>query len=270
MIGQVNLLNDIDRIINRFPRFSIITGPKGSGKKTLCKVITNKLGITPLYFGIKIEDIRNAIEMAYTQVQPIAFVIPDADRMSIGAKNSLLKITEEPPKNCYFIMTLESLDNTLDTIKSRGTIFKLDPYNEQELLEYRAYRGYSSNFDNIITMVCNNTGEVDELYSYNVDEFFSFANCVTDNIHIPNNGNTFKITKKIKTKQDDNTCYEASLLLKAIQKLYLKKAKETKDKKYLNASICTSKWGQQLNLPSVNKIGIMDMWIMDVRRILRG
>lgn len=270
MIGQVNLLKDIDTIINRFPRFSIITGPKGSGKKTLCNVIVNKLGVTPVYFGVKIDDIRNAIDMAYTQVNPIAFIIPDADKMSVAAKNSLLKVTEEPPKNCYFILTLESLDNTLDTIKSRGTVFMLEPYTCQQLLDYRSYRGYNSNFDNIVSMVCSNTGEVDELYSYNVDDFFKFATCVVDNIHIPTSGNTFKITKKIKTKQDDANCFDATLLLKAIQNLYLQKGIQTKEKKYLQASICTSKWAQQLNLSSVNKIGVIDMWIIDVRRILRS
>lgn len=270
MIGQVELLRDIDKTISRFPRFSIITGSRGSGKKTLCKEIVNKLGLKPLYFGIKIEDIRNAIETAYTQVEPIAFIIADADKMSLAAKNSLLKITEEPPKNCYFILTLENIDNTLATIQSRGTVFQLQPYTVAEVLQYRAYRGYNSTFDEVVSLVCNNTGEVDELFSYDVGEFYKFAKCIVDNVNVPKSGNTFKISKKVKTKDDDKTTYDATLLMKAIQKLFLQKGKETKDKRYLEASICTGKWLQQLQLSSVNKIGIMDMWIIDVRKVLRG
>lgn len=271
MIGQKALLSAIDKILDRFPRFSIIVGAKGSGKKTLCKEIVKRLKLSPLYFGTKIEDIRKAIDLAYTQVEPIAFIIPDADKMSLAAKNSLLKITEEPPRNCYFILTLENLDNTLATIQSRGTVFKLAPYTNEEILQYRQYKGYSSDFDNIVSMVCNNTGEVDELFSYNVQEFYQFADCIVNNIHIPKSGNAFKITKRLKTKEsdNDNSLYDANLLFKAVQKLFLKKGKETKNKGYLLASIETGRWLQQLQIPSVSKQGIADMWIIGVRSNLR-
>lgn len=269
IIGQTELLDNIDKISSRFPRFTIIVGPKGSGKKTLCKEIVKKLNLEPLYFGIKIEDIRKAIELAYTQVNPIAFIIPDADKMSLAAKNSLLKITEEPPKNCYFIMTLDNLDNTLATIQSRGTVMRLQPYTETEILKYRQYKGYSSSFDNVVCMVCNNTGEVDELFSYDVNEFYNFADCIVNNIQIPKSGNAFKISKKVRLKDTDTNVYEPTLLLKAVQKLFLKKAKDTKTKQYLHASIVTGKWLQQLQLSAVNKQGIIDMWIIDTRKTLR-
>ena len=269
IIGQADLLNSIDKISSRFPRFTIIVGPKGSGKKTVCKEIVQKLKLEALYFGVKIEDIRKAIDLAYTQVNPIAFIIPDADKMSLAAKNSLLKITEEPPNNCYFIMTLENLDNTLATIHSRGTVMHLQPYTETEILSYRKYKGYSGNFDNVVSMVCNNTGEVDELFSYNVDEFYNFADCIVNNIQVPKSGNAFKISKRVKLKDTDTNAYEPALLLKAVQKLFLKKGKDTKTKEYLHASIMTGKWLQQLQLSAVNKQGIIDMWIIDTRKILR-
>ena len=41
MIGQAKLLDKIDKLINNFPTFLILSGPKGSGKKTIVKDICN-------------------------------------------------------------------------------------------------------------------------------------------------------------------------------------------------------------------------------------
>ena len=45
MIGQVKLFEKIDRIIKDYPKFSILVGPKGSGKKTIVKHICNQLNL---------------------------------------------------------------------------------------------------------------------------------------------------------------------------------------------------------------------------------
>ena len=39
MIGQTKLHDTIERTIDRFPKFSIFAGPKGSGKKTIVKEV---------------------------------------------------------------------------------------------------------------------------------------------------------------------------------------------------------------------------------------
>ena len=41
MIGQTQLLEKIDKILDSYPKFSIIVGAKGSGKKTIVKHICN-------------------------------------------------------------------------------------------------------------------------------------------------------------------------------------------------------------------------------------
>ena len=262
------LTQRINKALERFPRFSIIIGPPGSGKRTLSGEIACKLNLTPVYFGVKIDDIRKAIDMAYTQTEPIVIIIPDADKMSLPAKNSLLKITEEPPRNCYFILTLQSKENTLPTILSRGTVFELDPYTNKDLLEYRRFRGYADTYDEIVSSICSNTGEVDELFKYNVKELHTFAEQIVNYIHVPRSGNTFKITKKMKLKDTDEG-FSTSLLLKAVQKLFLEKGLKTKVRQYIDASIVTGKTIQKLNLPTVSRLGIIDMWIIDVRKALR-
>ena len=139
MIGQAKLIENINNLISQkhFPRFSIICGLSGSGKKELCKYIAEQMDVFWCYEpDCKVETVRNAIWDAYRVYSPTLYVFADADNMSIQARNSLLKVTEEPPKNAYFIMTLESINNTLPTIKSRATVFEMEPYNAKELIEY--------------------------------------------------------------------------------------------------------------------------------------
>lgn len=269
MIGQVKLFEKIDRIIKDYPKFSILVGPKGSGKKTIVKHICNQLNLPIVNFGTGIEEVRQIIDLSYEQTEPICYVCADADSMSLGAKNCLLKITEEPPNNAYFILTLQSMSNTLETIQSRGIVLTLDPYTKEELIQYRNLKQYNGAYDYIINDVCTNTGEVDELFSNKIEDFYKFAQNVSDNIHIPTTGNIFKIAKSIKAKQTDEG-YDATLVFKAIRSLYIKKALQTKQPQYLLASQVTTKCLQDLQIPALNVVGTVDKWVMDVRAVLRG
>ena len=268
MIGQTKLQDTINRTIDRFPKFTIFVGPKGSGRKTLVKEIFKKLHIPIVIFGTGVDDVRQTIDIAYEQTDPICYMCPEADGMSLSAKNGLLKVTEEPPQNAYFVLILEDLCNTLETIQSRGTPFVLDPYSKEELISYRKYKQYKPDYDNIIQDVCDNTGEVDELFSCDIPKFYKFAETIVNSIHIPTSGNIFKISKQIKSKQDDDG-YNALLLFKTVRNLFLKKGIVTKEKKYLAASMVTSECLRDLKLTTVNKVGTVDMWIMNVRSVLR-
>lgn len=99
MIGQERSLTKIDRMIEiGFPRFSIICGETGSGKKTIAKTIAKKLNAHLIISEIKVDNIREIIDLAYKQSEPTLYLIPDTDKMSNAAKNALLKVTEEPPR----------------------------------------------------------------------------------------------------------------------------------------------------------------------------
>ena len=269
MIGQTQLLEKIDKILDSYPKFSIIVGAKGSGKKTIVKHICNKLRLPIVNFGTSIEDVRKVIDLSYEQTEPICYVCADADAMSLGAKNCLLKITEEPPHKAYFILTLQSLSNTLETIQSRGTVLNLDPYSTTELKQYTTYRDYPMKYDKIVDDICSTTGEVDELFKCDVDKFYKFAQTIANQIHIPNTGNIFKISKQIKAKEDD-VAYDSILLFKAVRLLFLQNALKTKKPQYLKASQVTSEYLRQLNITNLNKVATVDSWIMDVRSVLRG
>ncbi len=270
IIGQKNLLETIQKVIEsgRYPKFSLVTGAKNSGKQSLVTHICKQLNLPIVKFGCGIEQVRNIIDLAYEQTEPICYVCTNADGMSLGAKNALLKITEEPPNNAYFMITLESLSNTLETIKSRGILWQLEDYSLEDLLTYRQHKNYSAEFDKILEDICNTTGEVDELFTNDIPAFYSFAETVAFKIHIPTTGNIFKIPKQLKTKEAESG-FDPILFFKTIRNLYIKEACKTQQSKYLWASTITSECLQDLVKPNLNKVGTIDKWIMDVRTILR-
>lgn len=269
MIGQEKLLHKIDNIIQSYPKFSILVGPKGSGKTLIAKDICHRLKLSTVFFGTSIQEVRDIIDLSYQQTEPICYICKDADTMSLGAKNCLLKITEEPPNNAYFILTLQSINNTLGTLQSRGTVLTLDDYTKEELISYRKLKDYNGAYDYIINDVCTNTGEVDELFANKVEDFYKFAQNITNNIHIPTTGNIFKIAKSIKSGQSGEG-YDAILLFKTVRNLFIKKALETKKPQYLEASNVTSNCLRDLQLQILNVTGTVDKWVMDVRVALRG
>ena len=268
MIGQTMLLSRINTLLENFPKFVILTGAKGSGKRSIAHFICARLGVQVVEFGTGIDEVREIIELSYEQTSPICYFCPDADSMSLGAKNALLKITEEPPNHAFFILTLLSMTNTLETIQSRATVLPLDNYTPDELVEYRKYKLYGSGFDNIVQEICTNTGEVDALFEQDVPSFYKFAETVAFQIHLPTSGNIFKIPASLKIKESDKG-FDPVLLFKTVRELYIKKGIKEKNTKYLLAANVTSECLRDLALPTVNKVGTVDKWIMDVRKVLR-
>ena len=135
MIGQKDNISKIVkwRMNKSFPRFILIEGDYGSGRLTLSKEIIKVLNATGVISENSINAVRTVISNAYNVTEPTVYIFRDCDDMSLAAKNSMLKVVEEPPNNAYFIMTVQSLSSVLDTIKSRATVLKMNRYTQNEL-----------------------------------------------------------------------------------------------------------------------------------------
>jgi hypothetical protein len=60
-------------------------------------------------------------------------LIPDADRMTAQAANSVLKLLEEPPRGWVFLLTASDPTLILSTVLSRCQTLRLRPFSEIEL-----------------------------------------------------------------------------------------------------------------------------------------
>lgn len=266
MIGQKTLLESIDNLIqeNKFPKFSIIWGSKGSGKKELCKYIAESLNVFWCYEpDCKVDTVRNAIWDAYKVYSPTLYIFADADNMSIQAKNSLLKVTEEPPRNAYFIMTLEDINNALPTIRSRAVSFQMNSYSVPELLQY--YAGDAKNND-IIANICETPGEVDYLKMIGPDTFYDFVTKVFDNIALVNGANSFKIGLNLCLKEN-TPGYDLKLFLKAFKCVCWDAYLDQHEDKYKDALEITSQALQKCSYKSINRQMVFDTWILSIRGV---
>jgi DNA polymerase III delta prime subunit len=267
IVGQKNILKQIDDWVE-VPRFILLSGPIGSGRRTVANYISNKLGVIPIVSDIKVDDVRTVIALSHKQSEVAVYLMENIDKMSPAAKNALLKSTEEPPRKAYFIMTVQDAENALATIKSRATILNMDPYTLEELLEYSVEKDMrlTEAEEDIVTDICNVPGELDNLLKYDILEFYNFINKVLDNIGKVTGVNAFKIANKLKFKEED-TGWDISLFMKAINAIAAYQMTTIYDERYYETIKITSKYMNEMYMTGINKQATFDMWILDMRVI---
>lgn len=280
MVGQQEILKQVDNLIdNGFPRFVVITGQKGQGKKYLATQIAKKLNYPIVVSEIKIDDIRKIIELSYKHTEPIIYLIPDADKMSVGAKNSLLKVIEEPPNNAYFIMTLQTMENTLFTIKSRCIELKMNNYTEEEINKF--INELKPDIDSlercILEDTCTNKYQIQLFIKYGITEFYEYVDKVVKNIYKVQSANSFKLAEKLDIKNDGNG-YDLELFFQTYKSICMNCLVDEIDNEdeelnyyncYAKSIELTSMYSNKLKINGINRQSIIDLWILDIRKIWR-
>lgn len=268
MIGQTVLRERIIGQIKRgrFPRFSILIGERGSGKKTLATEIAEHLKHSITFVDNKVETVRQVIDASYAIEAPIIYVFTDCDNMSSAAANALLKVTEEPPKNAYFILTCENEENLLQTIRSRGVTYMIEPYSYEDKCDYIEEKGVPEfeEDENFILEVASNCGEVQQMLNMDVHQFKTYVDLVIDNIAEVSGSNAFKIGDKIALKDEEDK-YDLRLFWKAFRSICTDRLKSENDLKYARAIAITGDSLSQLNIRGINKQMLFCSWLISIR-----
>ncbi|MBX4199414.1 AAA family ATPase [Candidatus Saccharibacteria bacterium] len=135
----------------------VIVGAKGSGKKTLSRIVALKLlGVSdveklenePRLMVIRKEDGKSeiAIETVRRLIRSLRvkqpgesglriIIIEEANLLSQEAQNALLKTLEQPAGGTLFILTSDSLSQILPTVLSRSQKLSVYPISEQQALK---------------------------------------------------------------------------------------------------------------------------------------
>ena len=275
MIGQQSIQKTLHELIEaqRFPRFSLLIGAKGSGRKTLIQEIQPALQahkcVATCYMvpDVKIDTIRAMITASYSLMNTL-FVIPDADKMSIPAMNATLKITEEPPNGNYYIMTVEDESNLLDTIVSRATRFYMDKYTVTDLQMYAHQLTSVLNQSELMAEVCQTPGDVELLVGC-FTEFWDYVNKVFYHVDKVSGANSFKIGESLNLQgEKDAQKYDLALFFRAFLVMCSKEMRKTPHEeipKYIDGIIVTTRYLQELKTMSVNKQMVFDNWLLALR-----
>lgn len=266
MIGQTELLGRTHALLGagKYPRFSLFVGPTGSGRRTIVRSLARELGEMIIEVEPKAGPIRDMMEQAYRVVAPTVYIIPNADDMSVVAKNTLLKFTEEPPQNAYIMMTARDAVRVLDTIRSRAMVFHMDTYTPAELIQFIGVDADQITCEKIIS-ICDTPLDIQTIKQYDIDKFFDFIALVTDNVEKVSGANSFKIGAKLDLSAGENT-YSLSLFWKAfIHECVMRFQQDPV--KYGDGVRITDKYLRECDtIPSANRTGTFDMWLLDIRR----
>ena len=235
-VGQTNALSLIQLWKNNdsFPHFLIISGEAGSGRRTLSYIFAKELDAQiSIVSDLSVDNVRSVIENSYLIDSKVVYLIPDADKMSAASKNSMLKFTEEPPKNAYIIMTLTSLNNTLHTLQSRSQHIIMSPYTYSEL-----------------SQLCNQTrlckiattpGMLKRLESMDnseVDKLIDTAEKLVDYINKVSVSNALKSASCLKFKESDKGI-DIDLMLATIDYIINSRLQNMIDKEEINLELLT-------------------------------
>jgi DNA polymerase-3 subunit delta' len=96
--------------------------------------------------GFSVDTVRNICSDAY--IKPNngdrkIYIFTDADKITVQAQNSLLKLIEEPPEYAYFIFTVSDRNVILETIRSRVITLNAAPVSREDTLAALAVNGVS-------------------------------------------------------------------------------------------------------------------------------
>ena len=154
---------------NHISHFYLISGPKGSGKKTLaillaqailcrgsrkpcgtcdpCRKIAN--GNHPDFITVEDPEHKNVAVKIVRAFREDVFIRPNESDykiylfpqdLGVEGQNALLKILEEPPKHGIFLLLTDNPEKILPTVRSRCTELKLQALPRQTLVTYLSAR----------------------------------------------------------------------------------------------------------------------------------
>lgn len=137
MIGQAGAIASLQRLMdsNRMPHALLLTGPSGTGKTTLARIIKRFLRCGGRdFFEINAADTKG-IDMVrdirrYAPLAPMSgdcriFYIDEAHKLTNEAQNALLKQLEDGPKHSYYLLSTTDPQKIIRTIQTRCSEIKL-------------------------------------------------------------------------------------------------------------------------------------------------
>jgi DNA polymerase III subunit gamma/tau len=138
-----NIQSDFSKDAENRPHAILITGSVGCGKTTVSRCIKNVLGCSDSDFhevnssdfrGIDtIREIRHQSRFKSLKGLLKVWLIDECHNLTNDAQNAFLKLLEDTPLHCYFILATTDPQKLLATIRSRCTAYHMLPLEDEDM-----------------------------------------------------------------------------------------------------------------------------------------
>lgn len=255
LINMDSVLNFINNIpTEEFPNSIILFGGKGSGRKTICKYIADRLGIE-MRLTENLSDI-------YDIVFPTMLVV-DYNKLRDGDIQSLLKAVEEPPTMCKVAIISESASTTIDTIKNRCVSITIPKYSVSDLLHFTD--------SEVVARFCKTPGMAMSVTEDTINSIKNLCDTIISKMHLASLSNALTLTEKFDTNNDDvskiNIPLFCSVMMGVSEEYYKSGVLTFTQLRVIMGE--TEELRQDIQNPSYNKKQLVDGYIIALKEILR-
>lgn len=147
VVGQDTTVSLIRKAIENenLSQSMLFSGIHGTGKTTFARIIAKELGSSNIDIieidaasNSGVDDIRRIV--ATCKVPPHSskfkvYIIDEVHMLSNASFNALLKVIEEPPKHCYFILCTTEKNKIIPTILSRCQLHHLNRIRMSDIIK---------------------------------------------------------------------------------------------------------------------------------------
>lgn len=168
IIGQQHIVQTLSNAVknNRLGQAYLFTGPRGTGKTSIARILAKTINCTDLHDAItcekcpaclaigagrsldiieidaasntgvdNIRELKETINLPPTSLKYKVYIIDEVHMLSTGAFNALLKTLEEPPAHVVFILATTEIHKVPETILSRCQRFDFTRLPIQNIIE---------------------------------------------------------------------------------------------------------------------------------------